>query len=147
MGWHHTCGMVVRAVPVEEYSSGTGLPSQDLPAQQRSAVWSNTHFAAREWNPHAKELTCSAIVWQRACSSKVHRWMKSASYSAIAVLIPRRFMRRLIFQHCDLWHFPGREVPDESPATSGWRLSRPATQPRFQADISRALPARIHLLC
>src|SRR5215831_3705541 len=87
MRWHHTCGMVVRAVPVEEYSSGTGLPSQDLPAQQRSAVWSNTHFAAREWNPHAKELTCSAIVWQRACSSKVHRWMKSASYSAIAVLI------------------------------------------------------------
>src|SRR5215472_17284051 len=72
--------------------------------------------------------------------------MKSASYSAIAALIPPRFMRRLIFQHCDLWHFPGRVVPNESPATSGWRLSRAATQPWFQADLPRALLTRVHLL-
>jgi len=50
-------------------------------------------------------------------------------------------MPRLTFQLCARWHFPGREVPEEDVATSGWRLSFAAPQLGLQADNSRALLA------
>jgi len=61
-----TCAMVAPVAPVEEYSFATALRGESLPARNRSARWFGVHSTEREWSPHARVLTYSATVWQRA---------------------------------------------------------------------------------
>ena len=133
MRWNRTCGMIVQCCscrrvfvrnrpPLAGFTSPAAICGVVKHALRRAGVES-----ARKGAHLFRHSLATSIRQQGASLDEIGELLRHHSPNTTMIYAKLDFPR-IASSGTSL----GREVPDENPATSGWRLSRTATQPSFK---------------